>query len=760
MMNEGAKSSRAKKSGVTRDLADLKRALALSTVVAVTDRKGDITYVNDEFCRLSKYSRDELIGQNHRVLNSGLHPAEFFRDLWRNISRGQTWRGNIRNKAKDGSFYWVSTTIVPFLDDNGKPYQYISIRHDITEQKKIAQDLSDHQELIEQTYDAIYTWKLDDGLIQWNKNAERLYGYTREEARGRQVYELLQTKYPGSFEEYLENLRKSGYWEGEIAQTTKDGRELIVESRQAIKNSDDEHPIVLETSRNITAAKEANERIRQQASLLEKTRDAIMVCDLNHRLIYWNPGAERAYGWSAGEVLGNDICDTICNGDQTVIEAAMHALETADEWHEETTTITKSGERITVISRWNLVRNEVELPDYYLVVNTDVTDLKKAERQLFRTQRLESIGTLAGGIAHDLNNALSPIMMAVEMLQNDLDLPEGSQAWLSIIRENTQRGADLIKQVLMFARGADEGTRIDLQTPILIKEFVKIIEKTFPQNVKIECRLATQLDHISADPTQIHQVLMNLAVNAKDALAEKGGSLQIEATNLQVERSQIKGAVESEPGPYILISVRDTGSGMSRETLARIWDPFFTTKEIGKGTGLGLSTALSIVEGHGGFIVAESKEGVGTEISVYLPALRVHARESGAPSAKSPQGHGETILFVDDEPHVLLLAKATLEKHGYKVITASSGQRAIEAIKTNNTIDLLLTDMAMPEMDGPATISAIREIDPEIRVIASSGLVQDYRSHLGSINADSFLEKPFTIEALLSVISKTLAKSV
>lgn len=370
---------------------------------------------------------------------------------------------------------------------------------------------------------------------------------------------------------------------------------------------------------DITERKLAEQKIAEQAALLDVATDAIFVTTVDHRILFWNKGAEHLYGWQAAEVLEQDATHFLYSPDEfkDLLEI-QRALAAEGEWQGELRQTTKDDKRILVQSRWTLVQNRREQPKFILIVNTDITEKKQLEAQFLRAQRLESLGTLASGIAHDLNNILTPILAIAKLLPlKRPDLDERSQQMLKTLESSAQCGADLVKQILLFVRGS-EGNRVTLQPGHLVLDIEQIIQQTFPKSIDIHTTIAPDLWPVAADATQLHQVLMNLCVNARDAMPH-GGTLNISVENSHVDEQYARMHLDAKAGSYIQITVADTGTGIAPDIINRIFDPFFTTKEVGKGTGLGLSAVLGITRSHGGFIDVHSEIGQGSQFRIYLP---------------------------------------------------------------------------------------------------------------------------------------------
>lgn len=505
---------------------------------------------------------------------------------------------------------------------------------------------------------------------------------------------------------------------------------------------------------DVSGERAAEERIREQARLLDLASDAIIVRDMRSRIRYWNASAERKYGWTASEAIGQDANDLLYPSEHRgEPAAAIEALLQSGEWSGELHHVSRSGARLVVESRMTLIRDEEGTPRSILSVNTDVTEKRTYEEQLLRAQRLEGLGALAGGIAHDLNNVLTPILAGVEILRSG-ERDETTQTLVDFIRSSAERGAAIVQQVLNFARGA-KGERIDLQLRHVVKEIEMIVRETFPKSVELQVSLPSSLWLVRGDPTGLQQVLMNIVINARDAMPD-GGRLTLRGENIDFGGAFAREHPGTRPVPYVKLTIEDTGTGIPAGVRDKIFDPFFTTKPPDKGSGLGLSISQSIVKGHGGFIEVASVEGKGSRFSIFLPASEESPwadRDHGGEGEPDARGKGELILLVDDEPAIREVTRRILASSGYRVIACASGSEALEVYgRERDSVAVSIVDMVMPIMDGAATIRAIRALNPAARIISASGLMTEGAEELAQLRVDAFLLKPYTSSALIQML--------
>jgi len=517
---------------------------------------------------------------------------------------------------------------------------------------------------------------------------------------------------------------------------------------------------ILEDERRARAAvRDSQDQIAEQTALLNKARDAIVIRDIDGKITYWNRGAERIHGWSREEVLGRDISKKLYPNPK-VINNIYKLFMDQDEWAGEVAHLTKDGREIIVQVHATLIRDDEGHPRSMLEINTDITEKKKIEAQFMRAQRMESIHTMAGGIAHDLNNILSPIMMSIESLQKTSDDPR-TESLLQTIAASAKRGAEIVRQVLSFSQGV-EGERVTLDYGDLLMDLEHIIKDTFPKDIRLKFSVLKETWKIMGDPTQVHQVLLNLCLNARDAM-RNGGTLTVSAENCVLDEQYASMNIQAKPGRFVKIAVADTGGGLPPKVVDRIFEPFFATQDLDDGTGLRLSTVMAIVKSHGGSISVDSEPGNGTTFNVYLPIMETAAevRKGNEEPREWPRGKGETILVVDDEAPILTVTSQTLRKFGYEVLTATDGANAVSIYaERQDEIAVVLTDVMMPIMDGPAMVHALREINPSIKVIVASGLntKSDMTGDLGS-GAKYVLIKPYTSATLLTTLRSILDES-
>ncbi len=496
----------------------------------------------------------------------------------------------------------------------------------------------------------------------------------------------------------------------------------------------------------------ADAKIREQAALIDKAHDAILVQDLHGMITYANPSAERLYGWKLGELQRDDACDEMFSPDAAAAKAARATALKDGEWNGELRQQTKSGAVVIVASRWTLIRDDAGQPKALLFINDDITEKKQLEAQFLRTQRMNTIGTLAGGMAHDLNNALAPILMGTQLLRRKATDDE-TRDLLGLMETSTHRGADMVRQVLLFARGrGGESERIHLGA--LVQELENMVHETFPKNIAVTAFLPDDLWPVLGNPTQLHQVLLNLSVNARDAMPE-GGKLSIVADNVELTEAEAVAIPEGKPGEFVSLLVSDTGTGMPPEVRAKIFEPFFTTKGEGegKGTGIGLATVLRIVRAHGGFLRVESEAGQGTAFEVFLPRAPEAVPVEAIEAVKGlPRGAGELLLVADDEKAIRELVAAELTAFGYRVLTATNGAEAVAQFRQHaGEVRLFITDSAMPVMDGHQAVAELRKLKPGLPVILTSGEADAAKTD-GVV-----VSKPFALEELLTAIQRILA---
>ncbi|MEO8450054.1 MAG: PAS domain S-box protein [Gemmatimonadota bacterium] len=687
-----------------------------------------------------------------------IHPDEVDRvkrGIHHAIDHGaSTWSDEYRFQRRDGTFAQILDRGSIIRTAEGKAVRMIGAMQDITERKLATEALSAsearYRTLFDCAGDGIVIADSASYYVDANPSMCRMLGYTHNELIGLNASDIVAPAEVQNIGPALKEIKAKADYHREWRFRRKDGSVFAAEVTASVMPDGR----LLGMIRDIAERKRIEARFRR---LVDSNAQGVIFWNTNGCITGANDAFLRMVRYTREDLDAGRI-GAASTTPPEFIEADRHAAEVlaatgvCPPYEKEF--IRKDGSRVAVLIGSAAFEDNPEEGVSFVL---DLTERKDLERQFLRARRMESVGTLAGGIAHDLNNVLTPILLSVETLKEMVTTEEGL-GFLTTVEASARRGAALVQQVLSFARGV-EGQRITVNPLHLIRDLLKVMRETFPKFIDVRLRSTRDLWTVTGDPTQIHQVFLNLCVNARDAMPN-GGILTVGLENVVLDGSYAAINIDARPGTYVMVKVVDTGTGIAPEIRDRIFEPFFTTKEVGKGTGLGLSTTLAIVKSHGGFIDLSSEVGAGTTFKVYLPAntSETAADNSHLAQLDPPRGSGELVLVVDDEYAIRRIVQGTLERFGYGVLLAANGAEAVALYAEHRQeIAIVLTDMAMPVMDGPATIVALKVLNPAVRIIGSSGLASEAAvAKAVEAGVRHFVPKPYTAETMLRALQRVL----
>jgi len=776
--------------------------------IAHTATDGRFARINERFCSIVGYTREELLGRSFQQIT---HAEDLDVDLdkIRQVLAGvmQTYSLEKRYIRKDGSTVWVNLTVSLVREPSGKPEYFIAVAEDITNRKEIEEELTLHREHLDELVEKRTTElaAVNDRLrkeIQERKLAEE--ALRESEAKNRALLDaipdmMFRIDKDGTYLEFRPGKALAPYVPPEeflgrklhevlpkdVADACVQQMERVIRTRvtqvheYSLHEKDGLHHYearwlasreneVLSIVRDITERKQAETEQMRLAIALRSVGEAIFITDTAGGIQYVNPAFERMTGHKREEVIGQNP-RVLKSGEheQGFYQEMWDTIGRGELWWANLSNKKKDGELFYVEETIAPVRDYAGEVINYVAVMRDITErrtaeeaLHQSEEQLRQSQKMEAVGKLAGGVAHDFNNLLTAITGYSELVMSDLDSGDPRRQDLEEVKKAADRAAALTRQLLAFSRRQVLQPRV-LDLNGIVTGVGKMLRRLIGEDIELVTLLDPALERVKADPGQIEQVILNLSVNAREAMPE-GGKLTIETANSELEEAHDLGEFAVPPGRYVMLTVGDTGVGMDKETQSRIFEPFFTTREPGKGTGLGLSTVYGIVKQSGGYVWVYSEPGLGTTFKIYLPRVEeaLLEVEPAAALAQPPAGT-ETILLVEDEPAVRALAARLLRSVGYTVVEARNGAQALEVCKQQDrAVDLLVTDVVMPQMGGPELAERLTPLHPEMKVLFMSGYTDDAVLRHGLLESGAaFLQKPFTRNALAAKVREVLDKT-
>jgi PAS domain S-box-containing protein len=777
MKNPGRKKRDGSDSASQRDpLSLLLEQLPIG--VSLLDRDRKLVYVNPELENILQLSKKDLLrgaagGRRYIRPDGTTMPTEEFASIHA-IHDGRSVRDVETGIVKeDGGIIWtsVSAALSPLADEG-----VVITTVDITERKRMEEELRRSRDeldrriiertrdlaeavkklgaqasLLELSHDAIFDCALDGTILYWNQGAESMYGWSREEAVGRNSNELLRSRFALPQEKIMATLLESGRWEGELLQTDRWGKHLQTAGRWALKTDDQGRPQgILKINIDITERKTAEAEVLRLVKALEQTAEGILILDAEGEILHVNPAFENITGLRAVDILRSTYDDILRQTakEEGLPQTIAEALHRSERWVGPMTRLKPDGSEYKLDVSISPVLDEAGQVGNFAVVERDVTSEVHLRDHVQQRQKMEALGTLAGGIAHDFNNILMPIVINTEMalMEEPDDGPRRRE--LRLVLEAAMRGKALVKQITTFAR-QKEPVKIVVELAPILKEGLQFLKASLPANILIVDSLEAGKSAILADATQIHQILMNLGNNAAHAMRDKGGTLKVSLSVIREGSKEAASVGNRRPAPFVRLSVIDSGEGMSPDVLDRAFDPFFTTKAPGEGTGLGLAVVHGIVENHGGAIRAASEAGKGTRIDIDFP-LAQGSPEPPAPARMTPPRGRGCILFIDDEDINIRTIAPMLERLGYGVVGQTDPLKALELFRRRpQEFDLVITDQMMPQMTGEILIGELLRIRPGLPIILSTGFSEAMdEERARSLGARALLMKPYSIQEI------------